>query len=334
MISKRALLTIGGGGALAFLLSGSGQAATSLRFVTPARFSLSDAAVFYAKAAGFFKREGLDVDFVKGAGANGAQQRVVASQADIARTGGAGYIVSRVNVNAPLISIATIAQTSSFFMVLPPGSAISLQDLKGKMIGVDSPGGAMENALILTLRAADIDPHSVNRVKVPDVPASYDLILAKKIDGFMASISVMTYVRKANPNAIVYSVDDGLPGRIYIASPTAIKTDEEKYIGFLRAVHRSASAILDEPDPRAILTAISFIVDISEIKEMDVAGLDLKQNAQTWVASGPENLLRNVPEQWAAATQAMAQAQMINRPVDPTTLYSNALLDKALRTGQ
>lgn len=330
MIDKRTLLALTGGGALALLLPGRGWAAADLRFATPFNFSLSFSAVFYAKAAGYFQREGLDVDILDGKSASLAAQLVIASQVDIARTGGANYITSRVNSNAPLISIATIAQTSPFSMVLPPGSGTGPESLKGKTIGVVSLGSSMESSLNLMLRAAKVDPASVNRVKVADVPASYGLIQAKRIDGFMASISTLVKIRAAEPDAVAYAVDDGLPGQVYVASPAAIQGNEEQYVGFLRAVHRSASDILDAPDPKAILTAIAFVADIPGIKDSDTAVLDLKQNAQTWVAKGRQNLLRNVPEQWASAVQVMSETQMINASVDPTALYTNALLDKAL----
>ena len=48
------------------------------------------------------------------------------------------------------------------------------------------------------------------------------------------------------------------------------------------------------------------------------------------MAKGRDNLLRNVPEMWTSAVDALADAGMIKTKVDPKTLYTNALLDKAL----
>jgi len=334
MIDKRGALRLAGVGALSVLIPARAQAASRLRFAASSPFSLSYAAVFYAKSAGYFQREGLDVDIRAAKGASAAEQLVIASHADIADAGGAQYIAARIDANAPLIAIATMAQTSPFFMVLAPGSSASPSNLKGKTIGLDSLGGAMETALNLMLQETNVDAGSVKRVKAADIPASYGLILAKNIDGLMASVGPVTKIRASDPNAVAYSVNDGVAGQVFVASPTAIKGDEERYVGFLRAVHRSAAAILDAPDPKAILKAIAFVADVPDLKDTDSAVLDLKQIAQTWIAEGRKNLLRNVAEQWAAAVQAMSASHMIKTAADPTILYTNALLDKAAHADQ
>src|SRR4051794_29306949 len=88
------------------------QALRKVRFITPFNFSLSYASVFFAQVGGFFEKEGLDVEVINGKGAATAAQLVIAGQAEIARTGGANYITSRVDAGAPLVSVATIAQIS------------------------------------------------------------------------------------------------------------------------------------------------------------------------------------------------------------------------------
>ena len=164
-------------------------ATTRMRYVTPFNFSLSYSAVFYAKAGGYFDTEGLDVDIQNGSGAATAAQLVIATQADVARTGGANYITARVDAGAPLVSIGTIAQVSPFFLVSPADAPLKIAaDLRGKTIGVASLGGSMEGTLNLMLRASGVAAADVERVKVADVPASYGLIEGRRISGFLASI--------------------------------------------------------------------------------------------------------------------------------------------------
>jgi ABC-type nitrate/sulfonate/bicarbonate transport system substrate-binding protein len=139
-------------------------------------------------------------------------------------------------------------------------------------------------------------------------------------------------ITTAVPQVVTFPIDDGLPGQVYVASPKALAANEDAYVRFLRAEHRAASAILDAQDLKPIVQAIDKGgFEIPGLGNLDEAVSDLKQNAQTWVAKGRENLLRNVPEQWASAVKVMAETGMIKRPADAATLYTNAIIDKALK---
>ena len=78
-------------------------------------------------------------------------------------------------------------------------------------------------------------------------------------------------------------------------------------------------------------------VEISEIKgthahviELQVAKEDLATNAQNWISKGEENLLRNIPEVWGNAVSLLDSAGMIDTRPDPTSLYTNMPLERAL----
>ncbi len=332
-MDRRRFAALGASALGAMLLPGgaNAQGLRKMRFVTPFNFSLSYAAPFYAQAAGFFAKEGLDVEIINGKGAATAAQLVIAGQAEVARTGGANYITVRVDSGAPLISIGTIAQVSPFYMVSSPASPLRTPaDLKGKTIGVATLGGSMEGTLNLMLRGASVTSDAVERVRVADVPASFGLIEAKRISGFMASVSSVVKIMAAIPNAQTFPIDDGLPGQVYVASPQALAANEDLYVRFLRAVHASASAILDAKDLEPIVRTIGKSYEISGLDDMPTAIADLSQNAKTWVAKGRENLLRNVPEQWAGAVKIMSESGMIKSASDATTLYTNAVWDKAV----
>ena len=330
-ITRRRTLALGASSLGGLVLPAAGARTVKFRYVTPFNFSLSYSAVFHAKTGGFFEREGLDVEVINGRGAALASTLVIAGQAEVARTGGANYIVSKVESDAPLIAIATIAQVSPFYLISAPAGPLRRPaDMKGRTIGVASLGGSMENTLALTLRSAQVDPASVERVKVADVPASYGLIEAKRIDGFLASISSTAKILAAVPAAIATAIDDGLPGQVLVATPSALEKNEDAYVRFLRAVHRSASAILDAPDLAPIIKAIGSGFEIPGLDDTATAIRDLTQNAQSWIAKGRANLLRSVPEQWAAAAAIMHETAMLRRAVDPASLYTNALRDKAV----
>lgn len=330
--SRRWMLQTGAAGAavswggLAF-----SQASGKFRFMTPFGYSLAFAPVLYAKAGGFLEKEGLDGEIMGGKGAAFSAQMAIAGQIDAGRTGAGNYIVARVNNGAPLISIATIAQVSPFFVLSPRAKPLaSPESFKGKTLGMASLGGSMEETLNLTLRRAGIDPETINKVKVADNPASYALVEAGRIDGFIGNISTATKVQSAFVGASAIRIDDGVPGQAYVANPTTIARNEAAYVAFLRAVHRSVSAILDARDTAPIITAIGKAFDIRGLEDMDLAKRDLASNAESWTAKGRQNLLRNVPEIWAGGLKLMTDAGIVKNQIDPAVLYTNALLDKAL----
>src|SRR5438309_277750 len=118
-LTRRRVLQAGlAASAAGLLLPGRVRAdGTAFTFVTPFSLSLAFAAPLYAKSAGFYAKEGLDVTIYAARGAEQAANLVAAGQVQVARTGGGNFITSVVKSSAPLISIATIAQISPFSVI-------------------------------------------------------------------------------------------------------------------------------------------------------------------------------------------------------------------------
>lgn len=330
LIDRRRLMQAGAAGFGAMLAPRLAFAADKFRFITPFGYSLSFSTVLFGKTGGFFAKENLDVEVIGGKGAALAVQMTIANQSDAGRTGGANYIVSKVKNQAPVISIATIAQSSPFFVISTPGKPISkLEDFKGKTFGMASLGGSMENTLDFMLRQGGVDPKTVNKVKVADTPASYALVEAGRIDGFMGNVSTTVKVLQVSKTAKSFAVNDGIPGQVYVAREEDIAKNVDPYVRFLRACMASASAILDAKDLTPILKSIGQTYKIRGLDDEEASALDLRQNAGLWIANGRDNLLRNVPEYWAGGVKLMEQAGMIPAGTDAGKLYTNAIWDKA-----
>lgn len=329
-IDRRTLLMGGLGLTTAMLLPGIGRAAEGFKFITPLGYSLAFAPVLYAKSGGFYEKAGLDVEVIGGKGAAMAAQMTIAGQADSGRTGGANYIVSRVKNQAPMLSIATIAQASPFYVISPKSRNIAaVKDFEGKTFGMASLGGSMENTLDFMLSQGGVDPKSVNKVKVSDTPAAFGLIEANKIDGFMGNVSTTVKLVSTNADIHAFKVNDGIPGQVYVAAEQAIQDHPEKLIAFLKGTKQAAEAILDAADLNPILESIGSTFDIRGLEDKANAAADLKENSGLWISEGRENLLRNVPGLWEGGVKLMTAAGMIPEGVDPTSLYTNTLLDKA-----
>ena len=332
LISRRGFM--GGSAAGMALLCAGGPAAaadTKFRFITPFSYSLSFASVLYADVAGYYKAEGLEMELQAAKGAAMASQMVLADQMDVGRTGGTNFIISKVDNGAPLVSIATIAQLSPFFIISSDENPVNgVADLPGRVVGMASLGGSMEGTLDLLMRGGDLDPATVEKVKVADSGASFALIEAGRAGAFIGNTSSMILAKKSRDNVHAIAMDDGMPGQVYVAREDDVAANPDKYIAFLKATHKAALEIATATDLDPILAAIASGHEVNGMADLETARVDLATNAQNWIAKGEENLLRNIPAVWDNAVATLHQSGMIKAAPDPASLYTNALLDKAL----
>ncbi|MGI6853777.1 ABC transporter substrate-binding protein [Mesorhizobium sp. 1B3] len=331
-LTRRGLMLGAMGSAALLSFPVKGRAQTPFNFITPFTLSLAFAPVIYADAAGYYADEGLEMNLQAGKGAALAAQMTIAKQMDSGRTGGTNYIVSRVNNDAPLISIATIAQMSPFYVISSTENPVkTIADLEGRTVGMATLGGSMEGTLDLMLSSAGAAPEKVTRVKVADSAASFALIEAGRAGAFIGNTSSMVMASSARDGVAVMPIDDGMPGQVYVARPDQIAENPAKFVSFLRATHRAAKEIVGAEDLMPILKSIAEKHDVSGLKNLDTAQKDLQANAQNWAAKGEENLLRNVPEVWERAVGLLSGAKLIDKTVPATELYTNDLLDQALK---
>ncbi|MEW5424272.1 ABC transporter substrate-binding protein [Amorphus sp. 3PC139-8] len=330
--TRRSFLTTALGGVALISMPIGARAATTFNFITPFAFSLSFAPVLYASAAGFYEDEGLDCTIQAGKGAALAAQMTIAKQMDSGRTGGTNYIVSKVNNGAPLTSIATIAQLSPFFIISSSEDPVkSVQDVVGRTVGMASLGGSMEATLDLMLAADGLSPDKVEKVKVADSAASYALIEAGRAGAFIGNTSSMIKASEVRDGVYAIPMDDGMPGQVYVAHPDEVEAHPDKFVAFLKATHKSALEIVNTQDLAPILKIIGDKYDVNGLSNMETAQRDLRANAENWAAKGKDNLLRNVPSVWDYAVTTLAETGLISKKVPATDLYTNALLDRALK---
>lgn len=331
-LTRRSLMLGAMGSAALLSLPVGARAQTAFSFITPFTLSLAFAPVLYAEAAGYYGDEGLEMNLQAGKGAALAAQMTIAGQMDSGRTGGTNYIVSRVNNDAPLISIATIAQMSPFFVISSTDNPVNtIADLEGRTVGMATLGGSMEGTLDLMMTNAGASPEKVNKVKVADSAASFALIEAGRAGAFLGNTSSMVIASSARDDVAAMPIDDGMPGQVYVARPDQVAENPEKFVAFLRATHRAAKEIVGAEDLIPILTKIGEKHEVSGLKNTEIAQKDLRANAENWASKGEENLLRNIPEMWDRAVELLAGAKLIDKTVPATDLYTNDLLDQALK---
>lgn len=143
----------GGAGGPAAVTSPTSGAASKAATATPAPVKVRAAygnvtpanlAPFYAKEKGLFLQNGLDVDLTLIDGGGKAMAALLGNSVDIAQLGGTETMSA--SVGGGEVEAVTLFVPVSPWVLLAPASYKSVDDLKGKTVGVASKGGSSEVA--------------------------------------------------------------------------------------------------------------------------------------------------------------------------------------------
>lgn len=333
MMTRRAFLytTTVGAGATS-LLSAPGAVFAregKVVFITPFKYLLSFAPVMVAAGAGFFAKQGLDVEVIGGSGSAQAVQQVLSGQALIGRTGGVNTMIA-VAKGAPVKSFATIAQGSPFYVMSAQSDPVnSPKDMVGAVVGLVSKGGATENLLDAMLIKEGIDPSSVQRRYTGDNPGAYGLLETGRLKAFVGNVGTMLKAKKAGAKIIAWNTHKyaPIPGQVYVATNDTIAKQSKTLVAFLKGVDEAIRFIMKDGNLDAVIKALSKF-PVQGLGKPDLVKSVLAANAELWTLEGKENVLRNIPENWEKGVELAVKAGFA-KPVDPKALYTNELVEKA-----
>ncbi len=279
--------------------------------------------VITAQRLGYFDALCLDVRIRPG---STNEQLVSAGTAQIAGLGDAASTILAIDRGANLTGIATYANTSAIELIaLRDGRVRSLSDLAGKMVGYKV---ALAPQVIAMLIRAGVAPDSVKFVSVPFNPA----FLA---NGQVAAISGYKSNEPRALEALGHPVLEWDPQDYGVRSTFSVIVANRLWAGshpsavedFLRATLRAygwigrSDANLDR--------ALRFALDLS------TTGFDPAKGRERWrfearliSASQPPGtaLGYNVPAQWQAEAETLAQARLVRRTMPPAA-YDNRFIN-------
>jgi ABC-type nitrate/sulfonate/bicarbonate transport system substrate-binding protein len=134
--------------------------------------------VIIAKELGLYKKAGLDVDIVSLGDGVKVFRALLAGNIELGLTPGAPTIIGISNGAAVKALSANLPKLEASMVVR--ADIKTMEDLKGKRIGIQEPGGFADILSRAVLRAAKLDPKEVNFVSIAseDVPA----LVANQVD--------------------------------------------------------------------------------------------------------------------------------------------------------
>ena len=143
-------------GALFFQSNVHGQ--TSLERINAIYASIAGdhAALYIAQEMGLFRKYGLDVNLSYTAGAAQVIQTMMAGENQIATAGGSGVVDANFG-GADLVAVAGMVNMPAFYIVVQP-EIKSIQDLRGKPVGITRFGSSTDFTMRYILRKAGLEP--------------------------------------------------------------------------------------------------------------------------------------------------------------------------------
>jgi len=114
------------------------------------------AALYVAQEMGLFRKYGLDVNLSYTAGAAQVIQTMMAGENQIATAGGSGVVDADL-AGADLVAVAGMVNIPAFYIVVQP-EIKSIQDLRGKPVGITRFGSSTDFTMRYILKKAGLEP--------------------------------------------------------------------------------------------------------------------------------------------------------------------------------
>jgi NitT/TauT family transport system substrate-binding protein len=158
---------------------------------------------YFAQWLGFYQQEGLDVTISQIAGASKVLQAVIGGSAEV----GGGVYEQSIQMAAegrPIISFISLAASPNFSVVAAPGGKVrTLQDLRGKTVGVSSAGSPSQFYLNFLLIKSGIQPADVSIASVGMGATAVASVEHQQVDAAVLFGSAITALEAQRPDLVV-----------------------------------------------------------------------------------------------------------------------------------
>ena len=193
-------------------------------------------------AKGFFKEEGLKVEFEDAGGSSAAIQQVLAGNADAALPAPSAFL-SAVAQGHDLKWIYSYQYANIFTLAASKESGISkIADLKGKKVGVSDLAGGEVPLVRAVLAEAGLGENDVQLVPVGDGSAlTVQALQSGQVDAYSSSLFDIASIKAAGIDLVTILPQEAqdFPANGVVVTAEALAKNKDKYAGFLRAVAKA-----------------------------------------------------------------------------------------------
>ena len=210
--------------------------------------------IWVARDAGLFRKQGLDVEVVFFRGGQTATQALVAGDPPIVNI---GLVVQAGLQGHDAVLIASSENTYNYSVVARPGIA-TVEQLKGRRLGVSSFGSASHNAALILLKKFNLEPNKDVALLVAG-PTTERLaaIDAGRIDATILTPSEMPRARKQGMTEVFDMLDLGveIQGNGFATTRTFIRNQRPTVLAALKAYVESLYYISKNKEETKRITA-------------------------------------------------------------------------------
>lgn len=286
--------------ALAVCTAANAQAPTRIKFILNWKFYGPQAWFFLAQDKGYFKAEGLEVEFDQGDGSPGAPTKVAAGAYD------AGFgdlptviqLAAQRPADAPVGVYMMYSNPPYVIATKKSSGIIRPRDLEGKTIG----GPANDGALRLWPAFSKIAGIDVSKVKIENMAANLreQMLQRGQIDAAFGFLQTIWFSAKAigiDPAKelhFIFYADHGLPlySNSIVVSKKLAREKPEAVRGLVRAINKAFHEVRANPEPgmdsvmkrepllkrdverERLLQTIEYEVMSSEMKTIGIGDVD------------------------------------------------------------
>jgi NitT/TauT family transport system substrate-binding protein len=256
--------------------------------LTPAP-ALPEATIWLAKDAGFYQKEGLNVEVVEVQAQTSIVDAMRSGDLDVGNVGPDIVIRLTAQKTLPMVAIHS-PDARSHFVIVSKDTLNSVADLKGKSFAVASQGSFDQTESQKVMRASGIDPESVQYVVLGAPAARLSALAAGRIDATTTSIG--TWVTIQSQKGIKLLVDesayfkaDPAVNKVNAVTVKVLKQKQQELTRFNAAIIKAS---------RAFAANKQAWVSAMKTRRPDIADGDLNnlwdQFKGAWAVNGQINL--------------------------------------------
>jgi NitT/TauT family transport system substrate-binding protein len=263
---------------------------------------------------GFFREQGLALDYLPGAGGGDAVRNLLSGQAKIAFTD-PGSFFAALDKGAKLRAIYDIYPQNVFNVVAPASSGITTpSDLKGKRIGVYSLSSGTRQNLQILLQQAGLSEDDVTIIVTGLL--NFAPLMLGQVDATAATDTGLALARRRGlKDVTVINVADYLnySSDLLVTRETTYQQEKALLRRFLAAYRRSAQWMIDEPEKAAQL-AVRHAID-GQDPELNLDIIALRNRASMSDLTRRQGLGTLDPASLQAAADAYRKLGLVSRDI-------------------